>query len=96
MIRKISRFHRSSFLREKAPSPSAVCISVCVYFFGALAIYPFDHFFLLSAWLAGGPLLYTVYLTRDARGSLLNPYTVFFAGLVMFNLCGYVALGKLF
>jgi hypothetical protein len=89
MVKKISRFHRSSFIREKIPSPAAVSISVSIYFFGALAIYAFDHLFLLSAWLAGGPLLYTVYLTRDARESLLNPYTLFFAGLVVLNLCGY-------
>lgn len=91
MIKKISRFHRSKFIREKVPSPLAVCVSVCTYFFGALAIYPIDHTFLLASWLAAGPLLYTVYLTREARGSLLNPYTLFFTGLVMFNLGGYLA-----
>lgn len=90
MIRKIGRLRRPAVVREKIPSPMAISISVCTYFFGALAIYGIDHFFLLSAWLAAGPLLFTVYLTRDAGGSLLNPYTLFFAGLVMLNLCGYV------
>lgn len=91
MIKKISRFHRSSFIREKVPSPLAVSVSVCTYFFGALVTYPIDHTFLLASWLAAGPLHYTVYLTREARGSLLNPYTLFFTGLVMFSLGGYLA-----
>ncbi len=91
MIKKISRFRRSAALREKVPSPLAICTSICVYFFGALGVYVFDHVFLLSAWLAAGPLLFAVYLTRDAKGSLLNPYTLFFSGLVVVNLCGYVA-----
>jgi hypothetical protein len=92
MIRKVSRFHRSSFLRDKPPSPLAVSLSVSIYFFGAMAVYPVDPTFLLAAWLSAGPLLYTVYLTRDAGGSLLNPYTLFFAGLVALNLCGYAAV----
>jgi len=75
--------------REKVPSPRAIGLAAFVYFFGALAIYTIDPVYLLGAWGMGGGLLVTVYLTRDAKGSLLNPYTLFFATVVAICLAGY-------
>jgi len=92
MIKKVRKLSRAALSRrEKIPSPLSVCISVCVYFFGALLVSEFDRVWLLSAWLLAGPLLFTIYLTFDARGSLLNPYTLFFATSVVLTLGGYAA-----
>jgi hypothetical protein len=92
MIKKVRKFSHAALNRkEKIPSPLAICISVCIYFLGALFICEIDRVWLLSAWLFAGPLLFTVYLTLDARGSLLNPYTLFFAGSVVLTLGGYAA-----
>ena len=91
VIEKVSRLRRPFFRRESVPSPLAIGVSVFTYFFGALGVYRIDPGFLLMAWLMGGFLLLTVYMTFDARGSLLNPYTLFFAGTVLACLGGYVA-----
>lgn len=68
--------------REKPLSPGATSIFVLVYAAGASAVGYFGTGLLLFAWLMLGPLGLTVYLTFDGRGSLLNPYTLFFAALV--------------
>jgi hypothetical protein len=79
------------FKREQAPSAGSLATAVSVYFFGALGIYKIDPSFLLGAWLFSGFLLLTVYFTFEMRGSLLNPYTLFFAAMVAGCLGGYVA-----
>ena len=68
--------------REKPPSELAIGIFVLAYSFGALGVYYFDTRYLLLAWLMTGPLVVTVYMTYEGRGSLLNPYTLFFAAII--------------
>lgn len=77
--RAARRFHR---YREKPLSPSAVAVSLFVYALGASVTGYYGSGLLLFAWLMAGPLGVTVYLTFDGRGSLLNPYTLFFAAIV--------------
>lgn len=91
MIKKISRFCSSVFKREKAPTPAAICATTAAYFFGALTVYKIDPVFLLAAWLMGGFLLITVYVTFDRSTSLLNPYTLSLTGGVAACLIGYLA-----
>jgi hypothetical protein len=80
--RKILR--RVGRKREKAPPAAAIAIFVLLYFFGGLGVRYFDSSSLLVAWLATGPLAVTVYLTYEGRrGSLLNPYTLFFAAILV-------------
>lgn len=75
----VRRIHRK---REKPLSAVATSIFVLVYAAGASAVGHFGTGLLLFAWLMMGPLGITVYLTFDGRGSLLNPYTLFFSTLV--------------
>lgn len=77
--RAARRFNRH---REKPLSPSAVAVSLSAYALGASATGYYGTGLLLFAWLMTGPLGVTVYLTFDGRGSLLNPYTLFFAAIV--------------
>jgi len=74
---------RASRKREKPPSDLSIGALAFAYFGGALAVFKFDQGFLLSAWLAAGPLYVTIYMTFEGRGSLLNPYTLFFATVVI-------------
>lgn len=73
IIRHVSR------KRKKPPADWAIGLLALVYFGGALGVGQFNQGFLLSAWLMTGPLFVTIYLTFEGRGSLLNPYTMFFA-----------------
>ena len=75
----VRRIHRK---REKPLSAVATSIFVLVYAAGASAVGYLGTGLLLFAWLMMGPLGITVYLTFDGRGSLLNPYTLFFSALV--------------
>jgi len=85
-----SASHKSSLLRrESAPSPVVIGIAAFTYFFGALGIYAFDPVFLPLAWGMGGGLVVSVYLTLEGKGSLLNPYTLFFASVVAGCVAGY-------
>ncbi len=90
MIRTIGRTQSIVFRREKPPSARAICTAVCVYFFGALGVHMIDPGFLLMAWLMAGGLAFTIWLTIEARGSFLNPYTLFFAGAVAICLGGFI------
>ena len=83
IIRRVSR------KREKPPSDLAVCVLVVTYFGCALAVHYFNHGFLLSAWLTTGPLFVTVYMTFEGRGSLLNPYTLFFTAILVSCVAAY-------
>jgi ABC-type Fe3+-siderophore transport system permease subunit len=95
MIRRIRIIRRSADRRERVPSPSAIGVCCAIYFLGALGVYTVDQGYLLFAWLMSGLLGVAVYLTLDLRGSLANPYTLFFAAVVMSSLGGYIysALG---
>ena len=83
LIRHVSR------RRKKPPSDLAIALSMLAYFGGALAIYRYDQGLLLSAWLATGPLFVTVYMTFQGRASLLNPYTLFFATILVACVAGH-------
>src|SRR5690606_31668151 len=77
--------------REKLPSQLSVAVSVLIYFVGGLAFSVLvDRGFLLFAWLMCGPLGLTIYLARELKHTLLNPYTLFFATLVVLGVAGYV------
>lgn len=75
--------------REKVPSAELIAGSCATYFLGALGIGAIDSGFLLLAWLMTGFLAIALYLTLDGRGSLLNPYTLFFGGTVGASVAGY-------
>jgi len=83
IIKRVSR------KREKPPSDLAVCVLVVIYLGGALVVDYFNRGFLLSAWLTTGPLFVTVYMTFEGRGSLLNPYTLFFAAILISCVAAY-------
>ncbi len=68
--------------REKLPSAMAVSACALVYALGAAGVGYFGTGLLLFAWLMAGPLGLSVYLTLDADGSLLNPYTLLFSAVV--------------
>ena len=63
------------------------------YFGGALAVGFFNQGFLLSAWLTTGPLFVTIYMTFEGKGSLLNPYTMFFATILVACIAAYFFAG---
>ena len=86
----VRRIHRK---REKPLSAGATSIFILVYAAGASAVGYFGTGLLLFAWLMVGPLGITVYLTFDGRGSLLNPYTLFFSALVAAALGAQLFLG---
>jgi len=90
MTNRIERTHSALFKPEAPPSVTAICIAVCVYFFGALGVSTINHGFLLMAWLLSGFLAVTIYMTIEARGTFLNPYTMFFATGVLICLGGYI------
>lgn len=79
--------------REKPLSASAISLFVLVYAAGATAVGYFEAGLLLFAWLMMGPLGITVYLTFDGRGSLLNPYTLFFSAVVAAAVGAHVFIG---
>jgi len=85
---------RVSRKREKPPSELAIATLALAYFGGALAVCLFNQGYLLAAWLTTGPLFVTVYLTFDGiRGSLLNPYTLFFAAVLVACVAGFCVSG---
>jgi H+/Cl- antiporter ClcA len=79
--RKLIRHVRRK--REKPPPVTAITVFVLIYFVGGLGVRYFDSGSLLVAWLATGPLAVTIYLTYEGRGSLLNPYTLFFSTILV-------------
>ena len=85
--RKITQ--RVSRKRKKPPSDWAVGALAIGYFGGALCVLHFDEGFLLAAWLTTGPLFVTVYMTFEGRGSLLNPYTLFFTTILVACITGH-------
>ena len=86
----VRRIHRK---REKPLTAGATSIFFLVYAAGASGVGYFGTGLLLFAWLMVGPLGITVYLTFDGRGSLLNPYTLFFSALVAAALGAQLFLG---
>lgn len=68
--------------RDKPLSARATSLFVLAYATGASAVGYFSSGLLLFAWLMAGPLAVTVHLTFDGRGSLPNPYTLFFGAVV--------------
>jgi len=68
--------------RERPLSARATSVLVLVYAAGASGVGYFGSGLLLLAWLMTGPLGISVYLTFEGRGSLLNPYTIFFGTVV--------------
>ena len=68
--------------RDAGPSNWLVLSFIAGYFFLALIVRYFDHQFLLLAYLFCGPFTVSVYMTYRSRSSLLNPYTIFFAGVI--------------
>ena len=79
--------------REKPLSEPGVAIFLAVYAFGLYAVGFLDPGFLLFSWLMTGPLAVTVYLTFDGRGSLMNPYTLFFTALVLASFAAHFLFG---
>jgi len=79
--------------REKPASALAIAVLTAIYFGGSLAVYSFDHGFLLSAWLLTGPWFAAVCLAPEARGRLLSPYSLFLATALVACLAGYLAEG---
>ena len=79
--------------REKPLSELGVAVFLAIYAFGLYAVGFIDPGFLLFSWLMTGPLAVTVYLTFDGRGSLMNPYTLFFAAVVITSFAAYVLAG---
>ena len=80
--------------REKPLSETGVAIFLAIYALGFYAVGFHDPGYLLLSWLMTGPLAVTVYLTFDGRGSLMNPYTLFFAAIVLGSFAAYVLAGK--
>ncbi len=91
MIRKIGGFQSPLFKREKSPPPAAASLAVLGYFFGALGVHEIDPGYLLMAWMLAGLMALTIYYTVLGKGSLLNPYTMFFAAASMVCIAGYFA-----
>lgn len=87
MITKIRSIRRR--YREAAPTPALIAFSCAAYFLGAVGIGLLDRGFLLLAWLMTGFLAIAIYLTLDAKGSLINAYTVSLGGIVALNVAGY-------
>ena len=87
VIRHVSR------KRKKTPSDFSIGALAIAYFGGALAVGQFNRGFLLSAWLMTGPLFVSVYMTFEGRGSLLNPYTLVFAGVLTACVAAYFFVG---
>ena len=87
IIRHVSR------KRKKPPSDLAISALAIAYFGGALAVGFFNQGFLLSAWLTTGPLFVTIYMTFEGKGSLLNPYTMFFATILVVCVAAYFFTG---
>ena len=79
--------------REKPLSETGVAIFLAIYALGLYAVGFHDPSYLLLSWLMTGPLAVTVYLTFDGRGSLMNPYTLFFAAVVLASFAAYVLGG---
>ena len=79
--------------REKPLSEAGVAIFLAIYALGFYAVGFHDPGYLLLSWLMTGPLAVTVYLTFDGRGSLMNPYTLFFAAIVLGSFAAYVLGG---
>jgi hypothetical protein len=77
LIRRVSR------KRERPPSPAAIAAFVLIYFGGGIGVQFADHGFLLFAWTMTGPLAISVYMTYEGRGSLLNPFTLFFSSVLL-------------
>jgi hypothetical protein len=75
---------------EKPLSETSVAIFLAIYALGLYGVGFFDSGLLLLSGLMTGPLVITIYLNLDGRGSLLNPYTLFFAALVLGSLAGHV------
>lgn len=90
MIRTIISSRSSVFKRKKSPPPKVVSLSVLIYFFGALAVHAVDPVCLLTAWLAGGFMLLTIYPTFQSPAAPVSYYTAFFAVVVIGSLSGYV------
>jgi len=84
---------RLSRRREKPLSETGVAIFLAIYAVGFYAVGFHDPGYLLLSWLMTGPLAVTVYLTFDGRGSLMNPYTLFFAAVVLGSFGTYVLGG---
>jgi len=80
--------------REKPLSETGVAIFLAIYALGLYAVGFHDPGYLLLSWLMTGPLAVTVYLTFDGRGSLMNPYTLFFAAIVLGSFAAYVLAGN--
>lgn len=90
-LRELGR--RARRKRESIPSPAAISIFILVFAGGAATVGSLGSGLLLFAWLMAGPLAVTIYLTRDAGGSLINPYTLFFAAIIAASLGAYMFLG---
>lgn len=87
--RALDALRRIKSRRETQPSPKAWAVSFLVYALGSAGVATFEQGFLLFAWLMCGPLALTIYLTFDGKGSLLNPYTLFFTTVVALSIAGY-------
>ncbi|MGE4063224.1 MAG: hypothetical protein AB7E79_07625 [Rhodospirillaceae bacterium] len=91
LVRRAARHFKRR--REKPLSPAAIAVSILIYALGAATAGYFGSGLLLFAWLMAGPLAVTVYLTFDGHGSLLNPYTLFFAAIVAASVAAHVFQG---
>jgi hypothetical protein len=94
--RRLGRVRRALRIprhREKMPSIGAISLFVLVFALGAVSVGYLGSGLLLLAWLMAGPLAITIYLTFDGRGSLLNPYTLFFGAIVAGCVVANIALG---
>ena len=85
--------------RDKIFVPAALVGCGLLLMSGLASYWGVEEFFKILydlgsfAWLMTGPLGISVYLTFDGRGSLLNPYTLFFSAIVAGAAGGHVFLG---
>lgn len=79
--------------RERPLPETGLAIFLAIYALGLYAVGFLDIGFLLFSWLMAGPLAVTVYLTFDGRGSLMNPFTLFFAAIVLASFTAHFLVG---
>jgi hypothetical protein len=89
MIRTIesSKFNRDGRIPL---TPTKIGIWSAIYCSVALGLEWYASGLLLFAWIMAGFLVFSVYLTLDRNGSLINPFTIVFALGVVLCVAGYV------